>query len=269
MSVEADLKGAGRLPMKGRLARAAFRVWKTVLQPDFRYLFILGHMRSGSSLLSHILMSHPSVSGLGERNATYRETTDFDTLAMQAHFRRALLRPRRYVVDQINHTRMTPKPDLLNRGDVRRIFLVREPAASLASMLGEFGDLYDFDTEKAQTYYIERLNAMCRMADHMSERDHSFFLTYDEMTRRPEETLEALSAFLDVTPALSPDYKIFSFTGLRGDPSQKIRTGTIVPPADIAEAVLPQGVPESIIDAYQETVERLRTACRNSLLPEG
>lgn len=35
------------------------------------YLFVMGHMRSRSSLLTHILLSHPTMLGLGESNAIY------------------------------------------------------------------------------------------------------------------------------------------------------------------------------------------------------
>ena len=32
------------------------------------YVLVLGHMRAGTTLLAHILMSHPAILGCGERN---------------------------------------------------------------------------------------------------------------------------------------------------------------------------------------------------------
>ncbi|HUA89621.1 MAG TPA: sulfotransferase, partial [Steroidobacteraceae bacterium] len=40
--------------------------------PRPQALLVLGHMRSGSTLLLHLLMTHPQIAAVGERNAVYR-----------------------------------------------------------------------------------------------------------------------------------------------------------------------------------------------------
>src|SRR5262245_57001546 len=49
-------------------------------------ILILGHMRSGSTLLLHILLTNPEVIGCGERNAVYRSPEDFDKLEIASRF---------------------------------------------------------------------------------------------------------------------------------------------------------------------------------------
>src|SRR3972149_8331155 len=45
-----------------------------------RFLFILGHMRSGSSLLCHLLCSSEDIIGFGEAHNDYRRRSDLSKL---------------------------------------------------------------------------------------------------------------------------------------------------------------------------------------------
>ena len=70
-----------------------------------RYLFVLGHVRSGSSLLVHILNSHPEICAVGESwllydgEATFRKLVPF----VHATLRKPFL-TETYVVDKISTT---------------------------------------------------------------------------------------------------------------------------------------------------------------------
>lgn len=246
---------------RGHIARGAFAIWRRAWNPNWRYLFVLGHMRSGSTLLSHILMSSASVAGIGERNSTYLDDSDFPRLAMHAHFRRLLMVPRKFVLDQINHNRMTPDLRLLEREDVHLVFLIRDPGASIASMTDVLGKLYGTDAAAASDYYLDRLPYLARIADQVATPERAFFLTYDDLVMRTEATLGALTNFLDLPQPLKPDYRIFRFTGRRGDPSATIKSGSIAAPTARAPLDFAEELNSTLWRAYRETSETLLSRC--------
>ena len=50
---------------------------------QYRYVFILAHMRSGSTLLAHLLASHPDFVGAGETKVCYRTPADLPQLILK------------------------------------------------------------------------------------------------------------------------------------------------------------------------------------------
>lgn len=193
------------------------------------YLLILGHMRAGSTLLAHLLMNHPHISGIGERNQPYTTTRDFDRLQVDIAYYGRQWQTTPYLLDQINHTRFFCKPTLLNHPQVRLIFLIREPQAALASMVAVLGKHYGMTTAEAVAYYEERLTALTGMAGSVSHPNRLFFLTYADLTENSQTTLTKLTRFLGINPPLSGHYQAYTFTGQRGDPSANIHAGRILP----------------------------------------
>lgn len=221
-------------------------------------LLLLAHMRSGSTLLHHLLISHPEITGRGERNATYAGEQDLQRLRVDVYAHRGgLLRCHRYVTDQVNHDRFLAAEGLLNHPGVRTVFLIREPEASIASMARVLGEFYDTSAEEAVAYYGDRLATLARYARLLQTPSPAFFLTYDDLVLHTEPALQGLSAFLGLKSVLSARYRRFEFTGQRGDPSATIHSGRIVPPKR------PQG-----IRLAPEVSSRLQAAfrdCRRAL----
>jgi hypothetical protein len=60
-------------------------------------LLLLGHMRSGSTLVLHLLLTNPQIAALGERNVRYALAADLARLALSA--RMAQGRPLRRFLD--------------------------------------------------------------------------------------------------------------------------------------------------------------------------
>lgn len=225
-------------------------------------VLILAHMRSGSTLLHHLLLSHRDVIGCGERNATYRGPRDLRRLAVDAYYRRRmLLRRRAFAVDQINHTRLLADPALLSLPRTRAIFLVREPGPSVASMVQVLGHHYGTSLEEAVSYYGTRLSDLEHLAAGLTDPSKALFLTYDALVDRTDVTLAALSRFLGLVPDLTARYQTFAFTGRAGDPSPTIHAGQVVRPPERAP-VLPPAVLDQLSAIYARTCTRLRAACR-------
>jgi hypothetical protein len=224
-------------------------------------LMLLGHMRSGSTLLLHLLINHPLIAGLGERDAVYQTPADLVRLAIATRVRQRLPLARlRYVVDQINHTRFTPDLALLGHRRVRLLFLVRRPVGAISSLF-ELRRFYgpQWSVKHSVDYYVERLDSLAHMARMQSAPARAAFMTYEDLTERPRETLSRLQSRLEVEPAFSETYRIHEFTGRRGDPSKNIRSGRIGSASPLANPDLPR---EEI-----ERATRAHSACLEAMAP--
>jgi hypothetical protein len=218
-------------------------------------------MRSGSTLLLHLLINHPLIAGLGERNAFYRTPADFARFAIATRVGQRLLLARlRYIVDQINHTRFTPDLALLGHRRVRLLFLVRRPAAAISSVL-ELSRFYGptWSVQRSVDYYVERLDSLAHMARMQPGSARATFMTYEDLTERPRETLSRLQSMLSIEPAFSETYRIHEFTGRRGDPGANIRSGRIGSASPLAHPDLP---PEEV-----ERATRAHAACLEAMAP--
>lgn len=227
------------------LAIGAFRVVDRLRPASHRYILILSHMRSGSTLLLHLLMTSPEISGCGERNTVYRNCNDLAMLALKSN----LARPRKhwatYSVDQINHTRFVQSIELLAHPSVYPIILLREPQAAIGSMVDVLGQYYDFGVNDALEHYRERVSTLTHYAEFLRVHGRMMSLTYDELLDNTRNSVLRLKDYLELDVELSEKYSAFDFTGKRGDPSSRILAGRVltertqrpdvVKPADLAE----------------------------------
>jgi hypothetical protein len=192
-----------------------------------RVLFIMGHMRSGSTLLMHLLVTHPEIIGCGERSVAYRSDDDLDKLELAARrSQHGLFRQVSYVVDQLNHDQFSPERDLLRSERVRCIFLIREPEETIRSLLHLTRASHDpWTVERAVEYYAARLKSLSACRQNLKSR--SIALTYSDLVDSASAALPRLTSFLALASELQQEYAIQPFTGRRGDPSERIRLGRI------------------------------------------
>jgi len=229
------LKGAGAGGLRSRAVGLAALVAEGCLaglgvaRPSA--LLILGHMRSGSSLLLHLLLTHPEISAMGERNAVYACRADLARLVLATRLaRRSPFQRLRYVADQVNHNALTPNDRLLLDPRLRVVFLLRQPEAAIASLL-EMSRVYyegSWSLQRALEYYVDRLARLRQMGDLLGERAPIGLLHYEQLTQRPTEVLEALRTFLGLQQGFSQSYRVQPFTRTRGDPGPHIMSGRIL-----------------------------------------
>jgi hypothetical protein len=223
-------------------------------------VLLLGHMRSGSSLLLHLLLTNPEVAAVGERNAVYRSRADLARLAIAARrAHRPRLRRLRYVADQINHNRFTPNPLLLQDPRVRVLFILRQPEAAIASLLAMSRAYYDdsWSVSRAADYYVERLAALRMLGSSIASTRRAGLISYETLTERADQTLEALRSFLQLQQPFSQTYPLHAFTQVRGDPGPVILAGRIMPSKP--------GTPIELPAAERERVRRAHADCESEL----
>ena len=226
------------------------------------YVLILSHMRSGSSMLTQLLCSHPEMAGYGETHTAYRGARDL-LRAGQAVYR--MLRKWRvkhkYLVDKILHTELLPDVEPLKLLPVKWIVLARNPADAIASMVRTL----DMSRHTALAYYQARLRAMEQQADALvSASVPVFFTTYERCTSAPDKELSRLSDFLELANELQPQYEVQRGAQRpgAGDPSDVLRAGRILP-RNTAEH---DGC-QRLLREYESWVERLDRTCAGSLAP--
>jgi hypothetical protein len=230
-------------------------------------LFILSHMRSYSSVLSHVLGSHPQVDGYCETHLRYRFS--FDLLRLKWRVRKLTGEPLRgrYVLDKILHNYPVATA-ILDNPRTRGIILLRQPVEVVQSIvhMGRHLDLNEQNANVANAtqYYVARLGQLAKLARAFGSR--AAFLESETLVSRTEEALAFLQDFLGLDSPLERRYRSFLKTGKPGygDPSEMIHSGEIGrrsqqrPNYSIPSALLAQAV-----TAHSECL----SACRMNCVP--
>jgi hypothetical protein len=221
----------------------------TVTDPSLvkfhRYLFVMAHARSYSTLLCHILGSHPQICGYSEAMIPYE--TPVDLIRLNCSVARAgnYRGDSEYVLDKILYDTFVVSDVVLSNPRVTLVFIVREPAAAIASHVrmrireqeqgtsdwGPLGTDRVWNTDVATVYYIQRLRnlqLLCSRLEAIGKR--GFFLTAEGLITDTPATFRWLERGLGLSEPLREDYRVFPNTGAPGygDTSPVIRSGRVV-----------------------------------------
>lgn len=197
-----------------------------------RYVLVLSHMRSYSSLLCHILGSHPEIDGYAEMHRSYR--TKLDLLRLNAHVYRSLdgHLDGRLVLDKILHNMYSVDDTILESRRVYPIVLVRSPVPSLTSIM-EMGKRipsvsWYSDAALVTDYYERRLRFLAAMAERIDNR--WLFMDGEQLVHETRASLDAIASFLALDSRLEESYSLFAHSGHQGwgDDSDAIRAGRVL-----------------------------------------
>ena len=225
-----------------------------------QYLFIVSHMRSRSTLLSHLLANNPHVAGYAETNLPYRTRWDTTKLRIRVFKQTRGKRQRRFVLDRILHN-VEMSRAMLARPNVRCIYLLRKPEETLKSII-QLADLTGItnyrDPQFALRHYLTRMAAMRLGA--VQEPSSGFFIDSERLVRSSEQVLRDLTDWLDLPVPLQTQYRLWPKTGFAraGDPSAFIRAGEIVETPPHTGIELPTALLHQASQAYDETRRELR-----------
>jgi len=230
------------------------------------FLFIHAPMRSGTTLLQHILAQEPEFLTAGETHVVYRSPRDLRRLLERVYAYHGWLGVRpRCVVEKCVTDDLVEDCSLPAWPRVQSVFLVREPLDTIASLLALRDRPWPFteSVETAAAYYLARLVQLERLAESVPARARGFVLTYAELVERPEQALGALSRFLELGRPLRSEYREQRWTGeaRRGDLSPTIRQGTIVRRESPARLDIPPPLRERLVAAHDAALARLRRRC--------
>jgi hypothetical protein len=182
--------------------------WLTARGRPFprRQLFLLSHLRSHSSVLSHVVGSHPQIDGTEETHTRYR--TRLDLIRLRRRVRKHTGTPLSgdYVFDEILHEYPLARGVLASE-HTRGIILVRRPRETVRGILesGLNGSpvAWHRDFELVARYYETRLSGLLRLSEAL--RGRVVFLEAESLLSHPREVLDQLGAFLELRTRLQPE----------------------------------------------------------------
>jgi hypothetical protein len=211
-------------------------------------------MRSYSSVLGHILGSHPSILGYREHHLRYVAAGALDDLTCSAlrDDPQALLEPIGYVLDKVLHDPLVIDPALFPLQRTRVIVLYRNPASSLASMAAH---LKGWDVNRAARYYEARLDTLGNLMQRFaSDSLPVLALRAEDVLERTDPTLRRLENFLELDEGLTPQYRRFVKTGRRGagDSTPLLRSGALATASRFSLASAEDTVPAGARRAYEQ-----------------
>jgi hypothetical protein len=190
-------------------------------------------MRAYTSLLGHILGSHPSICGYYEMHIGYYS---WRSLARQKliYFKDEAYKPGfEAMFDKVLHNDHEVLTDVLDMPRVSTIFALRHPGKVIPSILRLYSKVdprHEFNSEEFSTnYYIERLLELKRLA--LAMQADYFYLDAEAVQKTPRETLDILGNWLALSTPLSERYEIQNKTAKdqAGDNSERMTQGQIIP----------------------------------------
>jgi hypothetical protein len=193
-------------PMRRWLATSMARV-----NPQCRYeraLFIIGHMRCGSTALSNVLCSRDDVSGYGESHIRHWQPGALGWLVLK-QWRRGQWKPRAgHLLDKILHSYFDVEagPEFFT---ARAIFMVRSPAEAIPSIRKLYAAIganqYRSDDEAA-SYYVSRLRTMLELWERFPPARRTG-VSHDALTSDPDGELARIGRQLGLNPPLTNTYR--------------------------------------------------------------
>lgn len=231
----------------------------------YRFLLLLSHMRSGSSLLTHLLTTNPEVIGYGETHTNYTDANDFKQLLKKVYWQSQDFRTlqdiqnlrmnHQYVMDKVLHNKKFLDHDFLSSEQIYGLFLLREPERSLASI----ADLKPhWSQQDTIDYYADRMAMLVEYARLINDPQRMLVVTYGQMLDDTPRVLTTLQQFLQTQAPFTEEYKILKTTGMKGvgDSKGKIKAGKIVR----SQRQLPQDFSPEIVERAKQVHSDCKTA---------
>lgn len=237
-----------------------------LLSPRRDYIFILSHMRAHTSLASHVLGSHPEITGHSEMHQGYSTALDLLKLRAKVSIDNANTLRGRYVLDKLVNDYPLAQ-SIIAAPSTKVIFILRRPESTLKSIVSmglKYGGVdWHRDPQQVLEYYARRLSQLEEIATTRAAADAppAFFFESELLLDHTAQVLKDLSRWLGLATELSPRYEVFETTGQLGwgDPSGAIRSAQVVKSANRHEGI---EIGADVLQAAMRPFER----CRDTLL---
>ncbi|MCW8931213.1 MAG: sulfotransferase [Gammaproteobacteria bacterium] len=212
---------------------------------NYRHIFLISHMRANTSLISHILGSHPQICGYYEMHLNYLTENDLlkqeKLLFENTEFNNETEKNKtQYLFDKLLHNdyellleNLVPKSEAFESTKKLNILVsIRPPEQTIKSIVNLFRNKKEqrsyADPVNATKYYIERLKKMALFCKH--HKNNFYYYDADLIRTHSEESLKHIQSWLSLSTPLTENYQVFSLTGRPriGDSSENMKKGTIV-----------------------------------------
>lgn len=229
----------------------------------YKYIFLLSHMRSYSTLLAHIIGSSEEVCGYVENHQSYIRDFHLAKLRYKLHLLHGSSSLPPFLLDKILHNDYHINADFLQHPNVFSIILIREPLQTVKSIM-------HLGTEKTTSpswyknpqavskYYIKRLKRLEKYS-RMAGRK-SLFVQSEDLKLHSQNILQQLTQYIQLSSPLQNEYDTFNFTGTNvlGDPGSKIKSGKIITEeTNYDHITLPSDLEKKLLHKHQSSLARI------------
>jgi hypothetical protein len=181
-----------------------------------------------------LLCNSSEIVGFGETHNNYRRRSDLAKLLMSVRkYTGKDPMDYRYVLDKIVGAQHVLNAAVLNDRRTRHVFLIREPLASVASIVAmrrQFNDESPHQSlEFAIEHYTRRLAQLRQLAHTIDDPQRCLLVTHRQLLDETQSAFRGLETFLGLSAPMRENYAIMPTTGQPGigDPSPNIRLGKI------------------------------------------
>lgn len=239
--------------------------------PKTNFILVLCPMRSGSTLLQHLLTGEKDFLTAGETKIIYKTEDDLRQLVSKVFsYNNYLGFQRKTVIEKCVDNELIENFELVNYPKLKTIFLLRDPVSTISSLLRVKGFGYSESAESASAYYLERVENMLTLASHVRDQSKAFFLSYEQLTENQDRTLGELSKFLGTKQPLKATYQLHKWTGVagKGDITKNIQSGVIIKNKIKNNIDCSEKLRKELDDSYQnakKTLEKICTSINDSI----
>ena len=199
----------------------------------YQHIFLMSHMRANTSLISHVLGSHPQISGYYEMHLSYLGNDDLRKQEQQLFANEESIKNSSdYLFDKILHNKYKLALDKLTSHPIKVLVSIRPPEQSIKSIINLFRKKNNHhpyaETEKAIEYYLHRLGELNKFCE--QNKNNYYYYDADLIRTKPEKSLTKIQKWLSLQTPLSEEYQVFSLTGQTrvGDSSHNMKRGKII-----------------------------------------
>lgn len=230
------------------------------------HLILLSHMRANTSLVGHVLGSHPQINGYYEMHIGYYSTKSFLRQKVLYAEQHQIKKSSKYMFDKVLHNEHHVCDSIIEHANSHFMLSTRAPdytVPSIVSLYKKSDPTHEFtQPEYAAKYYCERLNYL----ENIVKRNDFNYLYFDADAIKvtPTSALRTFSSFLGLETPLSSKYKKMHNTGRTkaGDSSSSLMKGEIIrselKPTSVSYETAP------FFNECKQTYERVRASLLNN-----
>ncbi|REE81994.1 sulfotransferase family protein [Lutibacter oceani] len=217
-----------------------------------KYLFVVSHMRSRSSVLSHILGNNPEVCGYKELHLSYKGRMSLINMQIELVKDLKCSLKNKYLLDKILNN-FTISDEVLFKKQPKILFLLREPEETIKSIMNmgyKTGVDWYKDPLKVTEYYCKRLHNMEQLSYRLD--DEYLFVESKYLVENSDATLKKISNWLNLEVPLKKTYATFKDTGVIGfgDPLENIKSGILKPTKSYPNISVPEHLLSKANESY-------------------
>jgi len=222
-------------------------------------IYLLSHMRAFSSLIGHILGSHPQINGYYEMHISYQNNTDLNQQEKLYKEQESIKTGSHFLFDKLLHNAYELDLQQLDIQPPKILIALRSPQKTIKSIINLFQQKDEWhrysEPVEAVNYYIQRLQKLSEFS--LQNSKQYYYFDTELIQTNTTELLSSLTHWIELASPLNDQYQLFSQTGKSraGDSSDMIQSGKILSSTTQYSEI---DIPIEFIEKAEQVYEKFR-----------